>query len=171
MTIMEHAMQQAGIPTKTLTERVWLWLRDNPDHTSSDVARALGKDKATVAKLCSDMRARKMLDERKDHMRINRADHRSVQLYVSKYTVSPTMRGVYEVLPLPKREKQSPPTPVVVRKEEPPPPPPPPPPLPSAVVQAITVPQAFDPEQFVKTLNVKDAHALWQYLGSMFGSK
>ncbi len=95
-TVMENALKEAGIQLPPLKQRVWLWLRDHPDHTAKEVAAALSAPIARVASDLTMLLRRNMLVRKMD--RLSRRG--SGPATVWRYSVSPSMRGQYEMLPI-----------------------------------------------------------------------
>lgn len=118
MNTMTHAIKQAGIALPPANKRIWLWLKDNPNKTTSAIASSIGIQQNNVATVCSDMAQRNMLQTTLVMMRV-RVGKGHVEKTVLHYSVHPKMRGEYELLPKAKKEKGVKESPPVVKEKAP----------------------------------------------------
>lgn len=145
MNSITAAFKQAGAPVPVLTKRVWLWLKDHPERTYSDIAIELGETIGAVSSTLSNMNRRGMVRFIEEPQRPGGI--RTVRRY------SVTQR-IYELLPCQAKGKKAPPvapvTVALVHK---------PPPLPE-----------WTPESVVDKLNVRQARAVFDTLKGIFFS-
>lgn len=98
-TVMEEALKAAGVPLKSLRERVWNWLKDHPEHSAEQLTALFNADKGQMASALSDLALRSMVVR----TQILRPPGRRGPYKIWVYAVEPKMRGVYELLPAQKR--------------------------------------------------------------------
>ena len=101
MNAISIALVGAGIRLPPLNKRVWLWVKDHPDTTSNEVAKALGETQPAVATQLKAMSARKMMVMR-DALPPRHSNRKSVKRYS-------TCLKEWELLPLPFKPKGKPP--------------------------------------------------------------
>ena len=85
MNAMTQAMSTAGIKMPPLNKRVWLWIKDHPEKTYTDIASALNVAPSTVASALTDLTARGMLTIYQDRSR--KAGIGGMQYMVRRYSV------------------------------------------------------------------------------------
>ena len=97
-TQIQQALEKAGVKTKPIAERLWLWLRDNPEHTAKEIAAAIGETPQHTSSCIHDLfRRREML------VVVQKRDRRTgrlVGMWSVKYPHKP-----YELLPTKKKNK------------------------------------------------------------------
>ena len=104
-TQMAQALVAAGVTPKPSVERVWHYIRDNPDATLAKIESVYGpSSKQTIHSLY----CRKMLARRMEKRRIGGGRVRSIYLYK-------VVMQEYELLPLPVKPKAE--NPLKVRPE------------------------------------------------------
>ena len=93
MTEIQMALKKAGIKM-TSSKRIWLWLKDHPNHISSQVSTALHINLSTVGSILSNLESRNMVSVA---TRLNlRAGRKNVKEYCAK-------GRDYELLPIHKK--------------------------------------------------------------------
>lgn len=159
MTQISDAMKAAGIKTPTHTQRIWNWLRDNPNHSCAQMSKVLNINQASIATAVRDMVTRGMVVGTKTRMKIHRRNAASITKNVGVFTVEPSMRGVYELLPK-KINKNA--TKMVASTTAPIP-------APQAVALKTEFAKTdFNVEEFVNALSVPKAIALRKHLNALF---
>ena len=78
MTVMEHALKQAGIKPKPLAERLWLYIKDHPNSLLADLEKIYGP---TTKQLLHSMAEPKMLLRHKEMRRTRDGFDRMVWIY------------------------------------------------------------------------------------------
>lgn len=152
-TTMENAMKEAGI-TIPQNKRIWTYLKDHPGSTGAAIAAALKIPANNVSTLCADMVKRGMLEQAEQRMRVPMGRGFG-ERYVLFYSVSPKLRGEYELLPMPKKPK-----PPAQEQAE--------------VAENVTLPEktpfvpVFNPEAFVQPLKLAEVKELYVYLRNFF---
>lgn len=178
-TQMAQALVAAGVKPKPLMERVWHYIRDNPNANLAKVESVYGpSSKQTIHSLY----CRKMLTRRIEERRIGGGRVRSIYLYK-------VAMQEYELLPLPAKPKdwvpktKSPPAPaqapaaamaapLVPAKPVPTPAYAPNPAMPVPTPAAPTptpAPCSGWPASYVDGLKVSDARLLYAHLKALFG--
>lgn len=163
-TTMEHALQKAGFATKSQSERIWLWLKDHPRKTSTEVAYAVHIDKKNVTSLLAQLRARKMVTSTIDYTR-RKLNGRHPTEWV-------TVGSEYELLPRPRKlgldlaGRVPEPQVQVVRVAAVPTPAPTPMPTPAPTAAPVA-----DITALVEGLTLKQARSVYKYLHALFQSR
>lgn len=153
-TALQNALKgQTLSHLKPQMQRIWEWIRDNPNHTGKDVATELKLKSATT--LMSQMLHRKMLVNHMEPV------HKSGAKQRLRWRVNPDMRGVYELLPEQKPRKKAPDPapvqmPVQVKVPE------------LHSVNRVETVFAFDPAKIVADLSLSQSFALWKHLNGYF---
>lgn len=62
---LTNALVKAGFPSMPVTKRIWLWLKDHPDHTADEIATALQFKKSSTYVALLDLTSRGMVSRRK----------------------------------------------------------------------------------------------------------
>ena len=104
MNTMTHAIKTAGIPIPPANKRIWLWLKDHPEKTGGEIAKAIGMKDNNVSALCGNMVQRGLMKVI-ELPRVVTSGYGSAERLVLHYSVDPKMRGVFELLPAPKKVK------------------------------------------------------------------
>lgn len=153
-TVMETALKAAGVPLRSIPERIWYYVKDHPGSTCHDIQAVLHLPFDRVATVCGTLVKRKMFYVKKETRRVHgtRGGVRMVNLY----TAPPTM-GVYTVLPMPSSKPAASPAPAK---------------LPAPPLQVVP-PTLASPEQKSKfdldNMTVGEAKLLYERLHRMFG--
>lgn len=93
MNTMSNALATAGVKLPPLIKRVWLWLKDHPDKTYIEVARAINVTDQAVASALTELRYRDMVTYVEEvKLRHNQQGPNKVRRYRAKGTE-------YELLP------------------------------------------------------------------------
>jgi len=162
-TAVAQALIAAGIKPKPLKERVWLWLKDHPDHMGTSVSKALQESEQSVASALADMTSRGMLVREQ-----TRSMRRNIKVWIYKavgdtYTVLPRAKD-----PQPRKWRptmsssktppigQAPAT-IAIAKH------PPVEPNPDTCTRKISV------QEIVDGMTVSEAREMHTYLNSLFG--
>lgn len=149
MNAMTLAIQKAGIPVKTQSERLWLMCKDHPGSTGKSLAQKTGVSEANASSVLAQMVNRGMVVAGTVAMRITSPRGGTMMRNVKTYTIDPRMGGVYESLPYPpKRVKKVAPATVIT--------PPEPPSKPTSPA--------------IGHLTIAEAHALYTQLHVLFGT-
>ena len=173
MTVMEQALKAAGVPMRTVPERIWHYVLEHPKTTCFDMSSVLKIPFDRTATIAGLLVRRKMLIVSKEARRSHgaRGDVRSVNVY----TVPASMK-FYNVLPLgaplhPRKGQskaanaaaaaKAQPVPTLVPMEAPPP----------KVPMDLPVPMGFmeEPKIDIDKLTVGEAKSLYEKLHRMFG--
>ena len=158
-TQMQEAFKAAGVKPKSLTERVWNFVKDNPNCTARTVEATYG---ASAAQALSDMFGRDMLKRSSMPTRDRRGKMRDVWIYrVASDTYEPLPRLTK---PKPRAKPAQASHPLAVAS------------LPEAKHPAIVTatlapsePQKVNLTALVDGLTVAEARALYHQLKLMFG--
>ena len=94
MTLMEDKLRAAGVRVPPILERIWLWLKDHPQHTAADISKAIKLGKNQVASAMYDLDRRNMVEHSMDALII-----RGMRRTVKVYSINPRMHGAYELWP------------------------------------------------------------------------
>lgn len=158
-TQMQEAFKAAGVKPKSLAERVWNFVKDNPNCTARTVEATYG---ASAAQALSDMFGRDMLKRSSMPTRDRKGKMRDVWIYrVASDTYEPLPRLTK---PKPRAKPAQTPHPLAVGA------------LPEAKPPAIVTatlapsePQKVNLTALVDGLTVAEARALYHQLKLMFG--
>ena len=139
---------------KPLMERIWLYVKDHPGVLSAHLHRILKEEANAVSPMVSQMAKREMLIREKQS-----PPYRGVPSFYLR--VNPKMRGVYELLPEPKKPntqiavsvQKLPQAPAVVSE-------------PKEKLQPVNV-ETFD----LESLTIREARQLQARLNQLFGGK
>ena len=158
-TQMQEAFKAAGVKPKSLAERVWNFVKDNPNCTARTVEATYG---ASAAQALSDMFGRDMLKRSSMPTRDRQGKMRDVWIYrVASDTYEPLPR-LTKPKPRAKPDQASHPLAVGALPEAKPP----------AIVTATLAPsepQKVNLTALVDGLTVAEARALYHQLKLMFG--
>lgn len=172
MTIMADKLKEAGVKVPSVQERVWRIVRDNPGGImASRVADILdpsgGRRANSASTLLSQMEARKMVSSRVEHRRVPGPRGSMIERGVKVYT---TAMREYEILPMPRKEtaatRAMDATKAVVAQVKASPPPAP---VPTTVMPKP--PTINGMRDFVESMTIAEARAMWVELNKMFGEK
>ena len=100
MNAIQHAMKEAGMRLPPLNKRIWLWLKDHPAKTYTEVAAALGEPPLSVSGQLSVLQKRGMVTVRKDISLKVCANGKNPP--ISRYS---TVGASYELQPMPAKLK------------------------------------------------------------------
>jgi hypothetical protein len=156
-TAVVQAFEKAGVQV-SVKRRLWAWLLDNPNRSTKEIAGALGVSVDNVGVELRGMVARGMLEASTDPRTVAGRHGRRVTRNIIVYTVPPSMRQQYELLPVQKKgapvaRKTAKTVTVTVH--------------PTAVTALDNRP-VFSPSTFTEGLTLKEAKAVFDYLGRMF---
>lgn len=93
MNQMTGALAKVGI-TIPVTQRIWMWLADNGEHTCTQIASALKLTRERASGVLVLLVRRRMV------IAVPEFDRR-LQRHVNRYKVNPAMNNIYEMLPMP----------------------------------------------------------------------
>jgi hypothetical protein len=151
---MQTALKDAGIAFPS-NERIWRWLKDNPNSTGAKIASVLKIPANNVATLCLSMCKRDMLTNERISMRCKTGKGFAMR-DVLTYSTNPKME-TYELWPAPAKEK-----PPVPRPE----------PKAAPVVAEATAPLTmWTPDRAVEKLSLGQCRELFDYLNNIFNPK
>jgi hypothetical protein len=173
-TAMKEALSKAPSPLaiKTMSERVWLYLKDHPKTTAKRLSTELREPVSIISSTVSTLVRRKMLTFEVEAIRLKGGrgpkTHR-------RYSVEPKMGGRYELWPIVVKSKSRKATRVSAPAPQKPVQTLPPvhetgtvqqPPL-TIKPQIVTIAKSQD---FIDGLTVAEARALYERLHKMFGA-
>ncbi len=98
---MKEAVKKARL-NKPANERIWLWIKDNPDHTVEEISKAMNEDRGIVSGTISQMFFRDMLTRKEDKR--PGGGRGSTVLY--RYKTNPRLK-VFELWPLSEEAKKA----------------------------------------------------------------
>lgn len=163
-TVMTEALREAGIYMPQ-NKRIWMWVKDRPNYTASEIGAALKIAGAAVAGYLRDMEKRKMVKSVPASRRLpgggrGKRGH-MVDRLVDTWTVNPKMEE-FELWPLPAKPKE--------KKD--------PRPVAEAPAQAALVKQdvpaapkpspTWTPEAAVESFSLAQCRELFNYLHKIF---
>jgi hypothetical protein len=157
-TLLELKMREAGVKLPSRMQRIWTWVRDNPQHTVAQIDAALQlNNRNNTSSLVSQLISRGMLFTVKVQ---GKGRYSRPQNVVS---ANPAMRGEYEILPMPKKTK-SVMVPVEVQTA---------PDSTPAKVELVTDERTAEltAHAFVSTLPVRRAREIFDELSRLFSPK
>lgn len=67
--LVTNAPISAGFPSMSLKKRVWLWLRDHPGKTSTEIANGMSLQQSSISVVMKDMTDREMVARKLVHRR------------------------------------------------------------------------------------------------------
>ncbi len=149
MTVMEQALKEAGVATRTIPERVWHYVKDHGGTACFDIAVDLKMPFDRVATVAGLLVKRKMLEVRQESRRVHGS--KGTMRYINVYSV-PRSMTFYTVLPLPKAGKVAKPV------------------APLAVVQPCPTPAPVveKPKFDLDSLTLREAKSLYDQLKRLF---
>lgn len=110
MTQMANAIAAAGLSIP-LNKRIWMYMKDFPRKSSSDIAKALNAQTSSVQSACFDLKQRDMVVTTTEHRRVNGGGRKNSakmrDIEVLLYEVNPRMRGEYELWPVKFKKKKA----------------------------------------------------------------
>lgn len=148
---LEEVTKATPLARKSLRERLWLWVKDNPGRSAKDIVKVFKGDPETSVSTTLRFLARcKVLEyQLEPQPRGGRA--------VAHYRVNPKMGGVYEYWPEPGKSKTGS-TPKTEEKQPVQPP-------------APQTPQSEVMPPALLRMNMGEALAVYRYLHKLFGEK
>ena len=159
-TAVVQAFEKAGVQV-TMKRRLWAWLLDNPNRSAKEIAGAMGSNVDSVGVELRGMVARGMLEASTDPRTVVGRHGRRGTRNIIVYSVPPSMRQQYELLPVQKKgapvaRKTAKTVTTMV----------PPPHL--GALPALDNRPVFSPSTFVQDLTMREAKMVYDYLVRVF---